>query len=78
MELQKFASASSRGRDGHSRCMTCALDASVLKQIHDARDPQKQATLISFPVISKWLEHDQGVKIQPTTIRNHFVAGHVE
>lgn len=53
--------------------MTCALDADVLKQINEAREGSNKT---SFPTIARWLEDEQGVKIQPNTIRNHFVAGH--
>ena len=72
MDLKEFADK--QGDTGVGRkCVTCALDESLLSQVHDARRDDKP---VSYPVIAKWLEIETGRKYLPNTIRNHFVAGH--
>ena len=76
MQLSEYAATKGGDARKRKRCLTCALDPEVLKQIHEARDAGKTKPLIAFPTISRWVEEETGRKIQPNTIRNHFVAGH--
>lgn len=75
VKLQAYAASNSKDST-RKRCMTCALDGDILKQIHEARDKTAGAPTVPFTLISQWLEAETGKKIQPATIRNHFVAGH--
>lgn len=72
--LLDYADKYERGRVRRRRCLTCALDDDILKQIVEGREQTPKP--VSFPTISRWLEGAHNVKIQPNTIRNHFVAGH--
>lgn len=75
MNLDDYVEKQSKAQDGRRRrCLTCALDEDALSQVHAGR--ARKPKPVSFEIISKWLEDDRDVKIQPNTIRNHFVAGH--
>lgn len=76
MSLESFASEAEQTPDNKTRCKTCNLDPKLLQQIHDARERQPKP--VSFPIISKWLKHEEGVDLLQATIRNHFTAGHHE
>ena len=56
------------------RCLTCGLPDNVLAEVHAgrAREPKP----VSFETISKWLDDVHGKKVQPATLRNHFVSKH--
>ncbi len=73
MDLTRFIETKQKYEMRQRRCMTCALPASILAQVHAAREKDKP---IPFTWISTWLEREHKVKIQHATLRNHFVAGH--
>jgi hypothetical protein len=75
MDLNEYEEKRRTVNDGRrKRCLTCGLSEEVLSQVHQgrARDPKP----VSFETISKWLDDVHGKKIQPATLRNHFVAKH--
>ena len=75
MNLLEYVDSQGKMSDGRRRrCKTCNLDPDLLNQVHAARSDDTK--LISYEMISKWLEQAEDIKIQPNTIRNHFVAGH--
>jgi hypothetical protein len=76
MNLEEFAVHNEKSSKEKSRCMTCALDPEIVKQIHAGRSRKPKP--VPFPVISTWLEKEHGIRIQQATIRNHFVAGHAD
>jgi hypothetical protein len=74
MDLESFAEEQSGSPDGRRRrCLTCALPQALREQVEDGRS--REGKPIPFETISKWLA-GEGHKIQPNTMRNHFVAGH--
>lgn len=77
MNLQDFEAEEAKRPDGRRRrCITCSLPEEIISEIHRgrAREPKP----VAFEMIAKWVESETGRKIQPNTIRNHFVAKHHE
>lgn len=77
MNLDEFADDEASQKGSRKKCMTCTLlPGDVLAQVHAgrAREPKP----VAFPVISRWLEKEHNIKIQPTTLRSHFVSGHAD
>lgn len=72
MDLESFDDVNSAGR--RNRCSTCNLDPQILDEIHAGRSRSPRP--VSFATIAKWLETVHKVRIQHSTIRAHFVAGH--
>lgn len=74
MDLLDYVQKTGGNKPGR-RCTTCSLDEGILAQIHAGR---RATPKVPYPVIARWLEAETGQKIQPNTIRNHFIAGHVD
>ncbi len=74
MDLEDYERTTGRSGGPGRKCITCALDPALLAQIHQGR--ARKPKPVSFETIAKWLEGEIDRRIHPTTIRNHFMAGH--
>lgn len=74
MDLASYAEEHALEDGRRKRCVTCSLKPEVLAQVHAgrAREPQP----IPYSMICKWLEAEHGVRINLSTLRYHFIAGH--